>query len=255
MRFLICVGVISGFILLHIIKLMRMYLILMDCKIEFERFVPAYLRTTFINLIIPFKLGELYRIAEFWRISKGFKTGFFSVLVDRFFDTLALVTILVVSKVLLGGHVSVPVILLIAFLMAVMVMYMIFPSSFIFLNRYIITTKVSKRSMTTLKGLEVLNDWYTYVKTLVVGRYGILILLSVLAWILEISVYGGFVVIVGGKFTESDFGKYIDSIVTGATNAVSVRYTIFCVVTICILLIGSSIYYAVAVNRKKHRQK
>ena len=114
MKILIGAAILIVFLCVHLIKMMRMYLIVMERKISFDRFVPAYLRTTLVNLLIPYKLGEIYRIGVFYRISGGFKTGFFSVLIDRFFDTLALVLILLPYQLLVSGKVTVPVILLTA---------------------------------------------------------------------------------------------------------------------------------------------
>ena len=62
---MICILTIAvGFIAVHFFKMLRLYLVLMEHRISFGRFILLYLRTTFINLIIPFKLGELYRIEE-----------------------------------------------------------------------------------------------------------------------------------------------------------------------------------------------
>ena len=181
MTYLLGAAVLPGFLCVHLIKMMRMYLIVMDRKISFDRFVPAYLRTTLVNLLIPYKLGEIYRIGVFYRISGGFKTGFFSVLIDRFFDTLALVLILLPYQLLVAGKVTVPTILLFAFLAVVLMAYRVFPPSYEFPNRYIITSKESKRSMMALSALETVNDWYEYARDLVKGRYGILLLFSLAA--------------------------------------------------------------------------
>ena len=47
----------AGFILVHTAKMLRLYLVLMEHKIGFGRFVLLYLKTTLVNLIIPLKLG------------------------------------------------------------------------------------------------------------------------------------------------------------------------------------------------------
>ena len=84
---MICILTIAvGFIAVHFFKMLRLYLVLMEHRISFGRFILLYLRTTFINLIIPFKLGELYRIEEIARVTKIWQVGFLSVLVDRFCD-------------------------------------------------------------------------------------------------------------------------------------------------------------------------
>ena len=251
MNYVLLIVLLMGFALLHMIKMMRLYLIVMDRQIVFERFVPAYLRTTLVNLIIPFKLGEVYRVGVFWRLSGGFKTGFFSVLIDRFFDTLALVIILLPWQFFTERRVSVPVMLLTAFLVAIVLMYVIFPSTFAFLNRYIITSKSSKRSMTALKYLEVMNGWYEYARMLVQGRYGILIIFSVVAWLLESFVFAGFVVLLGKGFNSADFGNYIDSIITGAKNSINNTYSYASIIVMAMATIILSLYYLMLSKRNK----
>ena len=243
MKILTLFAVLAGFICVHLIKLMRMYLIVMEEKVSFDRFVPAYLRTTLINLIIPYKLGEIYRVIVFYRISGGFKTGFFAVLIDRFFDTLALVAILLPYQLMRGGEVSAPTMLLFAFVAVILIAYRVFSPSYAFLNRYIITSRQSKRSLGALAALEVLNGWYEYVRNLVTGRYGILFLFSLAAWLLEMGVLAGFAKLMGEDFTVARFGTYIESIVSGKDLAVKTGYTIYsAVVMFALTVIFTSIY-------------
>lgn len=243
MTIILIIALLLGFLLVHIIKLMRLYLILIDRKIPFERFVPAYLRTTFVNLIIPFKLGEIYRIGVFYKIAGDFKTGFFSVVVDRFFDTLAIIMILLPYQLMISRTITLPAILLSVFIVVIVIAYMIFPSSYRFLNGYIITSKNSSRSLAVLKGLEVVNEWYEYVRMLVIGRYGLIVLLSLAAWILEISVLAGVEKLCGLSFSVADFGAYIESIISGATYNKGALYSSASIIVIGIATIISLIVY------------
>ncbi|MCR5302887.1 MAG: flippase-like domain-containing protein [Lachnospiraceae bacterium] len=239
------------FLTVHLIKMMRMYLIVMDQKILFDRFVPAYLRTTLVNLLVPYKLGEIYRIGVFYRISGGFKTGFFSVLIDRFFDTLALVFILLPYQLFVTRQVTVPTLLLAAFLAVVLIAYRVFMPSYEFLNRYIITKRTSKRSMMALAALEKVSEWYVYARELVTGRYGILFLFSLAAWVLEIGVLAGFTGLFGQSFKVSDFGSYIESIVSGASSVMKTRYTLASAAVIAVLTVIFTIRYLVLGRHKE----
>ena len=73
----------AGFILVHLAKMLRLYLVLMEHKIRLGRFILLYLKTTLVNLIIPFKLGELYRIFCISRETKHWQVGVLSILVNR----------------------------------------------------------------------------------------------------------------------------------------------------------------------------
>ncbi len=237
------------FLCVHLIKMMRLYLIVMDQKISFDRYVPAYLWTTLVNLVIPYKLGELFRIFVFYRITKNLSTGFFAVITDRFFDTVALVLILLPYQLLVSGHVTVPTILLAVFVAVIVIAYMVFPTSAMFLNRYIITSRSSKRSMMALAGIERAMNWYGDVRRLVIGRYGLLLLFSVAAWILEMTVLAGFTHIYGQKFTVSDFGAYIESIVSGSSYEAKEWYTIASAAVIAVLSLVFTIRYCIKKKR------
>lgn len=251
MKILLATAALVVFCLVHVIKMMRMYLVVMDQKVSFDRYVPAYLRTTLVNLIIPYKLGELYRIGVFYRISGGFKTGFFSVLIDRFFDTLALVMILLPYQMFISRNITTPTILLTVFEVAVLLAYRIFPPSYDFLNRYIITSKESKRSMMALSALEQINGWYEYSRGLVAGRYGILMLFSLAAWVLEIAVLAIFNKLCGQNFGVSDFGVYIESIVSSADYETKRLYTAASAAVIAAFTLIFTIRYLVLKNNKR----
>ena len=255
MKVLLAIAALIFFVLVHVIKMMRMYLVIMDQKISFDRYVPAYLRTTLVNLIIPYKLGEIYRIGVFYRISGGFKTGFFSVLIDRFFDTLALVMILLPYQMFISKNITTPTVLLTVFEVVVLLTYRIFLPSYDFLNRYIITSKESKRSMMALSALEQLDGWYEYVRGLVKGRYGILMLFSLAAWLLEIAVLAIFNRLCGQSFTVSDFGVYIESIVGSSDYATRKAYTAASAIVIAAFTIIFTLRYLLQKRNKKDIRK
>lgn len=240
-----------GFVLVHFIKLMRMYLIVMQQHISFKRFVPAYLRTTLVNLIIPYKLGEIYRIGVFARITGSLNIGFFSVLVDRFFDTFALIILLLPFLLLSGNVVTVPVVILTVFLLIILFAYISFPSAYGYLNHYIITSRDSQKSMAALKGLGKVNEWYMYVKKLVLGRYGLLILFSLMAWAFELMVLLGLAGLFGIEFGIDMFGEYISSILSAHSMTVNKMYTIYSVIIIAIATVIFTIVYLADKRKSK----
>lgn len=244
MKVLIVIALLALFGLVHLIKLMRLYLIVMERDVMFERYVPAYLRTTFVNLLVPYKLGEIYRVGVMSRITGSFKIGFFSTLVDRFFDTLSLVLIILPYQLFISGKVTVPIILLFAFLVIMILFYILYPSTYRYLNRFIIMNRTSGRSMTALKWLESIHEWYEYVRQLVTGRYGLLIMFSFVAWIFEFGVLALVSKLLGQTFDIQAFGDYISGILGGLTGRLSHVYTIGAAAVILVATIVSLIVYA-----------
>ena len=239
------------FLAIHTVKMFRMYLVLLESRIEFRRFIFAYCRTTLLNLVIPFKLGEIYRMAVFSRITKSAAVGIASVVVDRFFDTFALVLILIPLHVLDASGISAVSVFLVVFVIFVIFVYVIFPSVYGYLNKYIIINRTSVRSMAVLRWLEILNSAYEYVKRLITVRYALMILMSFAAWVLE----GGLLFVISRLFDigfgVSDFSDYITSILSTAYSELQRRYTILSIVLMLILSVITGLMYLAASKRQR----
>ena len=230
------------FLLIHACKLMRMYLVLIDRRIEFKRFVFAYFRTTLINLVIPFKIGEIYRVFVFYRLTGSFATGLLSVIVDRFFDTLALVFVMLPFQILYPDTISFVSVMLAVFLAVIVFAFVIFPPSYRYLNRYIILNRVSPRSMAVLKLLSGLKVWYEYVKSLIAGRYALLLLMSFGAWFFEGLLFRVLKVFYPySAFDARGFCEYITSLLSSIPKTPEQRaYGRMCIILTLILTVISA---------------
>lgn len=225
------------FLLVHAFKAMRLYLILIDEKIPFRRFLLLYSVTTLVNLVVPFKLGEFFRIFVFIKATGDKKIGFLSVLLDRFFDTVALVLILLPYELLKGSTVSSSTLLLAVFVVVLVFMYISFPSFYTYLNRYIIMNRSSRGAMGSLKLLEFLKSGKDYVSRLIQGRYPLLIICSFVAWLTECGVLH----LMSGlyKLNEgNDISSYIQSIISFDKTELMSRYVTFGIVmmTVCMVV-------------------
>lgn len=222
------------FLLVHAFKAMRLYLIVIDEKIPFRRFLLLYSTTTLVNLVVPFKLGEFFRIFVFIKATGDKKIGFLSVLLDRFFDTVALVLILLPYELLKGGIVSSSTLLLAVFIVVLVFVYISFSSFYTYLNRYIIMNRSSKGAMGSLKLLEFLKSGKDYVTRLIHGRYALLIICSFVAWLIECAILH----LMSGLFgleEGNDISSYIQSIISFDRTELMSRYVTFGIVmmTIC----------------------
>ncbi len=214
------------FVIVHCAKLTRLYLILIDEKIPFKRFLFLYCLTTLVNLIIPFKLGEFFRILVFCLATKSFRIGFLSVLLDRFFDTVALVLILLPFELLRGRVVSSSTLLLAVFVIVAVFAYVAFPSFYTYLNRYMIMNRTSSGAMGSLKLLELARSGYEYVKRLIHGRYALLTIFSFVAWLLECGILY-LLAALHGISDKTDISAYIQSIVSGEHTVLMDGYVNF----------------------------
>lgn len=230
------------FCIVHVVKMARLYLIVIDEKITFKRFTTLYCSTTFVNLAVPYKLGEFFRIFVFSKACGSFKIGLTSVLVDRFFDTMALVLILIPSALIFGDKVNNATLLLTVFVVVLVFVYLTFSSFYTYLNRYIIMNRTSKGAMNGLKFLELLKSTYDYVKNLVEGRYAILIIFSFVSWLLECGILYLIAMFLGIR-DGANISSYIQAIISSARDALMDNYVLFgCIVMgiasfVCLLIL------------------
>ena len=233
--------VVVAFLFVHVLKLLRFYVILLELKIPIARFIELYVKTTYVNMIFPLKIGEFFRIYCYGQQVKNFKIGLLSVLVDRFFDTCVLLVVLVPYEILkyktLSGISLVSLLLVCGFLFV----YHFFPATYKYLNQFLILRGMSKRTLLFLEYLEHLKEWYLYVQRLVRGRASILLLLSGTAWMFEYFMLWGLAKLYQGLFGMTDFLTYLNSAFTGTANDLFAAYLsmgviVFFIVTLLIYL-------------------
>lgn len=218
------------FALAHLFKAARFYLVLLEQDIPLRRYLFLYSRTTLVNLIIPFKAGEIYRFAAVYHVTdKGDKaprgaTSFLSVCVDRFFDTAALVAIIIPYGLLYGSSIGYVPLFLFAALLIVTLVYLSIPQSYRYLNEYIIMYRRTKRSVSMLKWLEAIREWYDFTRSLIKGRAPLIIIASFMGWGAEFLALRCFFKVMGKGFSAEDFSRYINSLMSGAVDKMAQLY-------------------------------
>lgn len=243
--------IVFGFLAVHLFKMARLYLVLMEHKISFGRFVLLYIRTTFINLIIPFKLGEVYRVEEIARETKVWQVGLLSVLVDRYFDMTALLLLLVPFDLYFGKALTPITAVLLIVIVVVAALYMAIPSSYAYMNRYLIMKKSSARSLAALKGLDVIKKWYDFTKNLITGRSMMIVLASLFGWISEVATLKALSVVGKGTFALRDFALYIEAIFMNGDSLILATYEGITASAFLVMTIVGYVIYMIAKACKK----
>lgn len=247
-----------GFMAVHIFKMMRLYLVLMEHKIGFGKFVLLYLKTTLVNLIIPFKLGELYRIFCISKATKHWQVGVLSILVDRFFDTLALCMILLPLDIFVFGKASLITWIFLSIMVVVVIGYISVLPTYRYLNRYLIKEKSSPRAMAALKSLDVIKIWYDFTQNLISGRFALIFLASFAGWFCEIGVLQLLAPLVIGYtdmqiplFGIYDFNSYIQAIFGMGESFILRPYTICSIAIMFVFTVIGLIAAAMKTGSKK----
>lgn len=173
--------------LVHIIKAFRLFLAVYDSGIGFKLFVKTYCKVTPVNMIIPYKLGEIFRVYCYGNmLGKGLK-GTIVILFDRFLDTVALLTVIVFTWIVNKKDILRPTYFLLLGIAIVFVGYSLFPGIYLFWKDTFLKAKASRRKNATIRFLIKCKTIYNEIKTVVRGKGVVLYFLSLLAWGVEVG--------------------------------------------------------------------
>ena len=214
------------FVILHTAKCLRFYLVLIEQRIQFRRFVSIYLKTTFVNFLLPMKSGELYRIYCFANETKNVSMGFVSVILDRILDTCVLLLFLVPYDLILAHQISMVTIILVFIVFVVVTGGVFLYSSYGYLNRFFMIHGTSKRTIYLLQLLEHLKMGYDYMAGLLKGRFLLILIFSCIGWIFEFLFLKLMAGILSIEFQAAQFAEYIGGIFSTDTGMLKNGYVV-----------------------------
>lgn len=223
-------------LMVHGIKSIRLYFILYGNEIDFKNFLRIYCKVTPVSMILPFKIGEIFRMFCYGQYIKNYLKGITIVLIDRFMDTAALVTVLLF---VLGYSRSASILtyVLFAFLIIVILVYCIFPRIYVFWKKYLLRVKATKNRIRMLNILEIMQVTYSEISGVINGRGVIGFFLSLVAWGIEI----GSIIIISHmrEAIESEvvISKYLLAAINGQQTIYSSQFIFVTVIGLTLLYI------------------
>ena len=230
--------VICTVILVHALKLSRLYFALYDTGIGFRAYLKTYCKVTPVSIVFPFKIGELFRIYCYSvQIGNALK-GTVIILLDRFIDTIALLTMLLFAFAFENGQ-SMPIVyILLGFTLIGILIYLLFPGIYHFWKRYLLRADASEHKLWALKGLEDANTVYMEIAGVAKGRGAVLYFLSLLAWGVEI----GSIVLVSrfeaGSGARGQISQYLSAALGIDSSPELSRFIVISVIGLILLYLG-----------------
>lgn len=174
-------------IFVHMIKALRLYIAFYGTDISNIEYIKTYCKVTPVSILLPFKFGEIFRIYSYGYLIDNYLKSTVIILLDRFMDTVALLSIMVFLATMNGNSLRFFVYLLIIFTLILFFLYKVFPSIYRYWKDYFLQGKATKNHLWCLDKLEILNKLYTEITEIIKGRGIILYLLSIFVWLTELS--------------------------------------------------------------------
>ncbi len=173
-------SIIVIFLLIHILRMFRLYILLIEEKIPIKEFVKLYMKTTFINTVIPFKLGEFYKMICYGEKLKSFSAGISLVWIDRFFDSVILMILMIVAS---SFKIISPIyVILSLFIVFSILIYLTFENTYKYFNLLVLEKGRSKRSTIYLEIIDETKKIYKKARNMIKYRSVPVIFLSALIW-------------------------------------------------------------------------
>ena len=205
-------------VIVHSIKAGRMYLALYGENLNIKTYLKIYFKVTPVSMIFPYKLGEFFRMYFYGIKLKNLFKGIITVILDRFMDTMALLTILLLVWLFSGGYLSVFTYILLLFLTFILLIYLVYPGVYRFWKKYILRSKATENKLKVLKLIHMTNNIYMEIKNIVKGRGVILYFMSLIAWIIEIGSFALINGIMGDNALGTVISDYLSSAIGNGTT-------------------------------------
>lgn len=228
------------FILLHLIKASRLYLILLEARISSNRFLKQYFKTTLVTILIPFKLGEFFRIYCFSKEAKSYKVGLMGVLIDRFFDTIILLLFILPYQLLDNNKSPYITMIIIGFLLMICMINLVIYITYPYLNHFMVLHHSDKKALIFLEYLEQMKNMQRDILKMIKGRSALIMFLSALAWTIEFFALKTIMLVLLKPFDLRVFGEYLEYSFFGSNNELTIFY--FCFSSIIIAFLSAYIY-------------
>lgn len=174
----------------HLFRIVRLAIITLDNRAKIVPLATVHILTALPTLLIPFKLGEIIRLASFFYVFKDSRKALAVWLVERLSDVMVLIlAILILYAAGISVSYQMKFIFIIFSIISIFFMIGLYAISrtFIYLNRFLVLTSRSKRGLVLLKISHTVWEFELTLKRIIYGRRSAIFLASVIIWMLEIS--------------------------------------------------------------------
>ncbi len=228
-------------IFIHSLKFFKLYFIVLEEKIPFKNMLKIYIKSTFSSIVLPFKIGEIYKAYLIGHEIKNYKKGIIAVLIDKFYDAIILCISFICYSIIANVTLTITTWILLIIIIMIVIVYYSFPGTYRYLNRFFIQGKHSNRNIYVLRVLESLESCYTTAKEMICGRSLLFVSLGIFYWLGE-SVFIYFVVHAYGLLIN--FGNvvlYVNDAFLGINNPIFNVYVSMC--TLLFIIAIAFIYF------------
>ncbi len=174
-------------ILVNGLKAFRLFFILSSNKITAREYIKQYCKTVPVSMLVPLKLGDVFKVYCYGYQLKNYFAGMVYVLIDRFFDTLALLTLIIIVTFITRVPFLFVIYLLLFFVFCVIAAYVLVPSICRYWKKHLLHAPGTSRSLRLLSLISKVERITGSIYEVMKGKGAIIYAISLFAWVIEIA--------------------------------------------------------------------
>lgn len=213
----------------HLSRMLRLALLTLDRREKAPALAVAHALTAFPSSLLPFKIGEILRLAALFHVYGDRRKALAVWLAERFGDVLVIVALILALYLL---QVDVPpamrlvfVVFVVASAFGLTALFAV-AKTFVYLNRHLVLASHSARGLTLLRVSHALRQLELDIYRSVEGRLAGLLLVSVLIWVLEIAALALFIELVANS--GAGFGALLaDGVLASLAGSASAAFGLY----------------------------
>ncbi|MDB5685594.1 MAG: hypothetical protein JWR77_183 [Rhizorhabdus sp.] len=172
----------------HVIRIVRLALLIGDSRLSLRQLIAVHFFTSAVNLGLPFKLGELYRIGELSTVAFGAFNALVAVWVERCFD-ISLVLLLLLLAIGFGpassGAYLAVLLISLLFVTVTLVVVTLVPDNLRRLGNHIIRRYEADWTIEALRRIAQARGLFRQLSRMLQGRYASLAVCTLMIWMFE----------------------------------------------------------------------
>lgn len=201
----------------HLFRMLRLTLLTLDDRHRALPLVFAHALTAFPSSLLPFKIGEILRLASFYHVYDYRQKALAVWLIERFGDLIVLAVLIVGLAILQRNAADIPLgVLSLVVLGLSLGLLCLFALSKIlhYLNRHLVLTGQRRRDLALLQLSDVVFRLELDIQRSITGRWIGFLLLSAFIWATEILAFAKLLE-VAGRQGANPAAMFSDAFLTG----------------------------------------
>lgn len=201
----------------HLFRMLRLTLLTLDDRHRALPLVFAHALTAFPSSLLPFKIGEILRLASFYHVYDYRQKALAVWLIERFGDLIVLAVLIVGLAILQRNAADIPLgVLSLVVLGLSLGLLCLFALSKIlhYLNRHLVLTGQRRRDLALLQLSDVVFRLELDIQRSITGRWIGFLLLSAFIWATEILAFAKLLE-VAGQQGANPAAMFSDAFLTG----------------------------------------